>query len=251
MTFSNVLLGVAFLIGCFQIIRSENRVILKVLFCVLLCLGLSMISWWIQPPLQQPILNPIKMPTAKEIADEIKFRNIPKKEITKAPILIIPNEIKFSASSEWDIERSIEVKNTKPDTVHRVLIKVQALEGTFVFQDIGTELENPEQSLTRTSGNINVNYDMVGWDALDSATKKPCIYLQLFRVRGLESKFIKVTARKQSLNEAKLSFTVVAFNTEASPVPIAIGADGGVAVQITIPTPITLIGYRIKMWRNQ
>lgn len=54
MTAANILLIFAFAIGCFGIFRSGLGLHISIIFCLLLGIGLTLISWWIQPSLPQP-----------------------------------------------------------------------------------------------------------------------------------------------------------------------------------------------------
>ena len=46
---SNILLILAFLLGCFEIFRLEQEIHLRIILCLLSGIVLTSISWWIQP----------------------------------------------------------------------------------------------------------------------------------------------------------------------------------------------------------
>lgn len=68
-TLSNILLFLAFLIGCFGISRVGLGIHLSVILCLLFGIGLTLVSWWIDPGLQK------KQPKTEKVS-ELKTNKI-------------------------------------------------------------------------------------------------------------------------------------------------------------------------------
>lgn len=76
---SNFFLLCAFFVGCFGIFRTGHTIHACIILCLVVGLGLTLVSWWIQPASQSIIVAPPPLPqqpTAEEIAKAI-IKNLP------------------------------------------------------------------------------------------------------------------------------------------------------------------------------
>jgi hypothetical protein len=80
MNISYILLFLAFLVGCFGIFRIGKRIVIRIIWCLLLGIGLALIAYWIKPNLQ--IIQPVKTPVEADSIHQPKTKS----PISKRPM---------------------------------------------------------------------------------------------------------------------------------------------------------------------
>lgn len=114
MTASNLFLVIAFFIGCFGISRSGlGSIHLNVILCLLLGIGLTLISWWISPNV---------IVTAKQSIAVFKcnFNVVMRFGYPGNLLMRYPSALGDTASCP-NIALYVEVINTQPTTATRIL----------------------------------------------------------------------------------------------------------------------------------
>ncbi len=117
--------------------------------------------------------------------------SIPVKEST---VLVIPTELNLT-TSDWGKTQIIEIKNTKSAlTVYSLWIKLRAQTPGAILDDIQILSETGEEFVSESFAGVTVNYDLIKINALDT-DKQPCVYLLIYKLKGLESRFFKLLQR--------------------------------------------------------
>jgi len=98
---SYILLLIAFLVGCFGIFRIGKRIVLRIIWCLLLGIGLALIAYWIKPNPQ--IIQPVKTPV------EVASIHQPK---TKSPISKQPMQRDSIKITAFDSKSEIVFHNS-------------------------------------------------------------------------------------------------------------------------------------------
>jgi hypothetical protein len=162
--------------------------------------------------------------------------------LKEKPIIIVtPNKIEFS-SSEWNVERPIEVRNTSTNTVYGIWIKIEAISGKLNSSEIGHVVENIDDSLVLKLGDtrdyITWNYDVMSFYVLENKGQRLYIFLVIYKLEGLKSKFIRIVRKAAYIakgkNRLKLSLKAVEFKNEAHP-PSVVRRNNEIGIQVIPP----------------
>lgn len=117
--------------------------------------------------------------------------NIP---IRESVVVVAPATMDLT-TSDWNKTEIFEIRNDKAkDTVYSVWIKMNAQTPDFDFTDIEILSETGQEFVSESLGNISVNFEAVKIAAFDP-TRQPCIYLLVYRITALGSKFFKIKRR--------------------------------------------------------
>lgn len=164
------------------------------------------------------------------------LENIPIKE---SAVVVIPSKLDLT-TSDWGKTQVVEIKNTKAAmTLYSVWIKLKAQILGLGIEDIDILSETGDEFISESFGGANVNFDFIKIDALD-AQGQPCIYLLIYKIKGLESKFFKLKRKGSKGTEMKpliLSFILSGFSE--SPAPI-VTKDGAAGLEIVPPESISM-----------
>lgn len=163
--------------------------------------------------------------------------SIPIKEPT---VVVVPAELNLT-TSDWGRTQVIEIKNTKSAvTVYSLWVKLRAQTQGAFLDDIQILSETGEEFVSESFSGVTVNYDLIKINALDS-DNLPCVYLLIYKLNGLESKFFKLKKDATSGNAEKGSFSITlkAVGFSENPAPIAT-KNSAAALQISPPENMTI-----------
>jgi hypothetical protein len=163
--------------------------------------------------------------------------SIPVKEAT---VVVVPTELNLS-TSDWGKTRIVEIKNAKSAvTVYSVWIKLKAQNPEAILDDIQILSETGQEFVSESFSGINVNFDLIKISALDS-DKQPCVYLLIYKLKGLESRFFKLKKSAAFGDAVEASFVislkVIGFSENSAPIATK---DGAAALQISPPETMTI-----------
>lgn len=150
--------------------------------------------------------------------------------IKEAAVIVVPSEIDLTTST-WGKVQVVEIKNTKAAmTLYSVWIKLKTQTPVLSIEDIDIDIlsETGEAFVSESFGGLNFNYDLIQFRALD-AEKHPCVYLLIYNLKGLESRFLKVKRKSSNDTNKKpliLSLTVIGFSENPAPFVTKNGATG-------------------------
>jgi hypothetical protein len=141
-------------------------------------------------------------------------------EKSKSDIFVDPVEIDLK-TKDWNKTHVFSVRNPKQnETVFSVWLKIKPIIGELKYNDIDILTEDGKSFISDSIGGITTNYELVKVIAHDPENL-PCIYLIIYRIDPLETKFFKIMRRKAIDNsESPLTVTmkILSFSNEAAPI---------------------------------
>jgi hypothetical protein len=183
------------------------------------------------------------LPTAPAVVDE------PEKPARQPVVTIAPGELDLT-TSDWGKTLVVEIKNTRAEmTAYSVWVKLKAQAPGVRIDDVDILSEAGQEFISESFSGVNANFEVMMFRALD-ADRQPCKYLLIYRLKGLESKFVKIK-RKASTDAEKKPLTLLLSLSGFSEKPSPIAAkDGAVALQFAPPESMTVEAISVLMKKD-
>lgn len=177
-------------------------------------------------------------------------KGIPVIEEKTRGVVVTPSEINLT-TTDWSKTHIIEVKNKNPvDTLYSVWIKISSGSEIFDPQEIVILSEKGQSFVTETFSGVTANFELLKVYALDSKGY-PCVYLVIYRIEALESKFFKVKRDKPKGNEFKpltAFFEMKGFSTKAATIATQVNKT---ALEIQPPENLQIKAIITLLKRNE
>lgn len=167
--------------------------------------------------------------------------------ITALGIYVWPNQIRINPNKfTLGGTQIIEIENMQLKTVYSVWIKIKGQTGYFSFDDIDVISENHEEFFSEDLGHVNINYAMEILKGFD-ANGESCIYLLIFRLKPLESKFIKIKKNKREKKSLPLVLEIRGYSRETPSIPSPLSKNMVVLPAFKPPESFTIKSVSILM----
>jgi hypothetical protein len=149
-------------------------------------------------------------------------------------ITTIPDEFKLG-TSDWDETHVLEIKNLDVSkTYYSIWVKLWAEINDSSLDNIEIIPEPGKSFISADAIGVKVDFEMVMVTGIDNS-KRPCIYLIIYRLEGHESKFIKVKKIGSSLAKQRASKLLIkVLSCDELPAPIVSGG-GKALLRVNVP----------------
>ncbi len=170
--------------------------------------------------------------------------------ITAPDPIVSPRTLNLTTSN-WSKTQLLEIRNPNPSkTLYSAWVKISSESPDFEPSELDVVPEHEEDFIVGSIHNITANYEMLKIVARNE-NNNSCLYLVIYRLEALSSKFYKVVRKKREDNaqsDLNVSIDLKAFSNE----PAAIQTqDGKTALQIEPPENLQIQSISLLMKRNE